>query len=352
MGVLLAYGCEFNEPEPALNDFHYARNLTRDAQGHAASLSTWKQHYEQISAGRFEGSLEDFRIGPVQIFQEHATQAMFQSGRPRPGTVSVGLSLASASTGWYCGHRLDEGWAIATPADAEFELTAQAGMNLVGVCIDSAYLAEVGTRLHGAAFRLDLPGPGVLNPSRVQRAQLKELLTDAMSLARERPGLLAQSAARHMLALSLTEAVLDCVAAADYQSDLPAGAAARRYIVAVAREHMRVHADEAISVPQLCEATGASRRALQYAFEDVLHMSPVSYLRVMRLNRVRSELLARCEDTVGDVAARWGFWHLSRFAADYRELFGELPSVTRARGGAGGRPFAAGLSHLPKVDNA
>jgi AraC family ethanolamine operon transcriptional activator len=33
-------------------------------------------------------------------------------------------------------------------------------------------------------------------------------------------------------------------------------------------------------------------------------------------------------ETVGDIAARWGFWHLSRFAADYKEMFGELPSNT------------------------
>jgi len=29
--------------------------------------------------------------------------------------------------------------------------------------------------------------------------------------------------------------------------------------------------------------------------------------------------------SVSDVACRWGFWHLSRFAAHYRGLFGELP---------------------------
>jgi AraC family ethanolamine operon transcriptional activator len=31
---------------------------------------------------------------------------------------------------------------------------------------------------------------------------------------------------------------------------------------------------------------------------------------------------------IGDVAARWGFWHFSQFSADYRRMFGELPSET------------------------
>nr|WP_269767767.1 helix-turn-helix domain-containing protein [Oleiphilus messinensis] len=31
---------------------------------------------------------------------------------------------------------------------------------------------------------------------------------------------------------------------------------------------------------------------------------------------------------VADVAADWGFWHLSQFSKDYRQLFGERPSDT------------------------
>jgi AraC family ethanolamine operon transcriptional activator len=44
--------------------------------------------------------------------------------------------------------------------------------------------------------------------------------------------------------------------------------------------------------------------------------------------------------SIGDAAARWGFFHLSHFAADYQELFGELPSQTRRSDGAAGRPTA------------
>jgi AraC family transcriptional regulator, ethanolamine operon transcriptional activator len=32
--------------------------------------------------------------------------------------------------------------------------------------------------------------------------------------------------------------------------------------------------------------------------------------------------------TIQDIASHWGFWHLSQFAQDYRQLFGELPSDT------------------------
>ena len=59
----------------------------------------------------------------------------------------------------------------------------------------------------------------------------------------------------------------------------------------------------------------------------------MAYVRRIRLGRVRAELLRSDPSTVRvtDVAMRWGFMHLSRFAEQYRELFNELPSVTLHR---------------------
>jgi len=158
-----------------------------------------------------------------------------------------------------------------------------------------------------------------------------------MTLAREQPALLAEPEKQRRLAESLTDALLACFFPGHLQSELRPSAAARHRIVSRAWDYMRAHADEPISVPQLCAAAGTSRRGLQYAFEEVVNLSPVSYLHVMRLNRVRAEIRSRREDSVGDIATRWGFWHLSRFAAEYRQLFGELPSATRQRSLASGQ---------------
>jgi AraC family transcriptional regulator, ethanolamine operon transcriptional activator len=60
----------------------------------------------------------------------------------------------------------------------------------------------------------------------------------------------------------------------------------------------------------------------------------------VHLNGVRRELKsdARADRAVQDIAARWGFWHLGEFSADYKHQFGELPSATLRRGrGEGGR---------------
>ncbi len=104
--------------------------------------------------------------------------------------------------------------------------------------------------------------------------------------------------------------------------------------VKLADAYMRAHLDEPIDLACLCALTGTSVRALQAGFRQYLGQTPMAHLRHLRLDRVRDELLdPACFEGVTAVAQRWGFGELGRFARQYRERFGELPSQTRQRGG-------------------
>jgi Transcriptional regulator containing an amidase domain and an AraC-type DNA-binding HTH domain len=86
------------------------------------------------------------------------------------------------------------------------------------------------------------------------------------------------------------------------------------------------------TLAELAHAAGVTARALQRGFKEVVGMSPTAYVRAVRLDRVHAELVERAgEVAVADVAVRWGFFHLSRFAQQYRERFGVLPSETVRR---------------------
>lgn len=109
-------------------------------------------------------------------------------------------------------------------------------------------------------------------------------------------------------------------------------AAARR-----ARLHIDEHLHEPLTVHDIATAARLSVRGLQYAFHRAYDMSPMSYLRSARLSAVRRELLAGDSegDTVSAVARRWGFLHMGRFAAAYRDAYKESPRATLL--GPGGR---------------
>ena len=86
-------------------------------------------------------------------------------------------------------------------------------------------------------------------------------------------------------------------------------------------------------VGELCDVAGASERTLQYAFQELLGMTPLSYIRRLRLHRIRRELLdpeSICK-TVSQAAFEWGSWNLGEFSREYSLCFGELPSETLKR---------------------
>jgi AraC family transcriptional regulator, ethanolamine operon transcriptional activator len=86
-----------------------------------------------------------------------------------------------------------------------------------------------------------------------------------------------------------------------------------------------------LTMQELCSFVGASRRSLENIFLETLGVSPYQYVRMIRLNLIRKELLAAENQRVpiGDIAAKYGIWHLSRFAYDYKRVFGHLPSQGR-----------------------
>lgn len=328
-------------PTPPAPCYRSAR--TEDAQAHAASLSAWEQHYEQISAGRFEGQLEDLSLGALQVFRECSNQSVLQEGQARQGCLTLGLAGFEQGRASFCGHRLSADTPIAIQSGVGFQLVTAPGMELVGISIPIEALQALAARLDGPDMQGPLPASCVLRALGPRRQALQELSAAALAIGRDHPARLAEPALARNLVLAISEAVLASLRPEHVVGAPPGCAATRERIVRRAREYMQAHAEAVITVPDLCAAAHTSRRALQYAFEDLLQLSPISYLRCMRLNRVRRELLRQPAVAVGDVAARWGFWHLSRFAADYRALFGELPSATRRR--------SAGEAPLSRSDN-
>jgi AraC-like DNA-binding protein len=99
-----------------------------------------------------------------------------------------------------------------------------------------------------------------------------------------------------------------------------------------AEEYMRACAGQPITVDMLAQHVGVSGRALYDGFRRFLGVSPMRYLRDLRMDHVRADLLDPAEpNSVTKIATRWGFFQLGRFAVDYRQRFGESPHETLAK---------------------
>lgn len=104
----------------------------------------------------------------------------------------------------------------------------------------------------------------------------------------------------------------------------------------IAPQHVRkveqyiiAQADQPITLEQLVEVSGVSARALFDGFRRFRGTSPMAFLKSVRLERARDDLRSALPgESVTAIACRWGFYQFGRFAAQYRRVFGELPSET------------------------
>ncbi|MFG2342043.1 AraC family transcriptional regulator [Streptomyces yangpuensis] len=102
-----------------------------------------------------------------------------------------------------------------------------------------------------------------------------------------------------------------------------------------AREFCTEHAHEPIGTADMARAAGVAPRTLRDGFRRHLDTTPLAYLRTVRLGLAHRDLTAVAKGlargNVTEVALRWGFTHLGRFTAGYRQAYGETPSQTLRR---------------------
>ena len=111
------------------------------------------------------------------------------------------------------------------------------------------------------------------------------------------------------------------------QESMPAPWVVRRI-----EEFIEAHWQESISIDRLAAEAGVSTRAIFRAFERSRGYSPMAFAKAIRLKRAR-EILTSGDPGVSVTTAAYksNFASPSRFAKDYREAFGELPSETISR---------------------
>ena len=158
------------------------------------------------------------------------------------------------------------------------------------------------------------------------------LYTQACDLARLRPDLMAHREVARALEQDLIHALVQVLTCGEPHSS---SATRQRHAVIMDRfERVLVSQyDRPLPTPALCAAIGVPERTLRMCCAEFVGRSPVSYARLRRLNLVRSALMRSNPATanIATMARNFGFSEPGRFAAAYRSVFGETPSVTLRR---------------------
>lgn len=95
-------------------------------------------------------------------------------------------------------------------------------------------------------------------------------------------------------------------------------------------EYFQANAAEPITISEVAKEVGVSSAALSMRFREAMQQTPGEYLRSIRLEKVRAELLKSdvSESSLTDIASRFGFSHYGHFAKNYYQRYGEYPRET------------------------
>lgn len=153
-------------------------------------------------------------------------------------------------------------------------------------------------RAIAGAFQIGARNPLLLEDPLVRRPAEQAVLTAAVRVAHSRRDARSVRSVSHLRAVRAAFAVLEA------------------------------RASEPIYLAELCESAQVSERTLRNAFQHLYGVSPIRYLALRRMELVRRALRDADprQTRVSDVASRFGFTNLGRFAMEFRQLYGESPS--------------------------
>jgi len=106
-----------------------------------------------------------------------------------------------------------------------------------------------------------------------------------------------------------------------------------QHIAATVKRIINNDISNIIQVSDLCHLTGQSERTLERVCTKAFGTPPRKLLKNHRLKVVRQALQGNTKEklNISKLSMDYGFMHPSRFAGEYKNHFGELPSQTLAR---------------------
>ena len=194
-----------------------------------------------------------------------------------------------------------------------------------------------GVGLSSRRFAADLQHPQVLGMGERRQAELLNTLRRTFALVDapelEGRGDLAMLQVDDLIYRVLALALCPKLALGDSQSRHPSDGLSRQLIFKELLEWIQANLHAPISLTELEQRSGYSRRNLQLAFNQRFGCGPIQWIRRQRLELARQHLLNPSpSDTVAAISARLGFRNLSAFSRDFHGVYGIRPSEVLREG--------------------
>ncbi len=201
------------------------------------------------------------------------------------------------------------------------------------LAIKPSFFARYGSALAGHCLEPP-PTASIVRPRSADLTRLLRLHARVAHLVEKRPVTIGHPEVGRAVEHELLDALVACVIGGEAR--MPSRTARRHAAIMVRFEAaLTEYSDLPLTMADLCASVGITERTLRACCVEMLGIGPGVYMRLRRLHRVRAVIIRAELGTVAirDIARRFGFHDMGRFAAAYRTAFGETPSATMRRAG-------------------
>lgn len=287
------------------------------------------RRYTQLQAGQLNGDYLEANLGDVQIFRESLNAGALIEAAPASSFLPFAAITSNADNFKYCGKQREKNTVLQATGgfwDASF----QQNLSFIVAAFDRNAFNRNIELLTGE----EVPLAWFVSQACLTEPHALKCYADGLdtilTLIENRPEILKNKNAQRMLSDSILRLIFEVLKKTTPINEQPINQSNRAKGVRMVIDYLHNYAEQVPTIPELCNIAKLSERNLQYGFNEYLGVTPIRYLRLVRLNGVKRDLVLAHpkKDRIVDIALNWGFIELGRFSGEYRRLFQELPSVT------------------------
>ena len=341
LGFTVSQVYQLSSPNFHPSDFSVTFREFNDAWKFHEGLHNFDVCVSQLSSGRFFGRITDLITHGVKI-EKHLHDSQLRLEGCSTHDWSFGIPIQPLYLLFDHRYLLDDCYLLIAPPNASFTIIQKSIYELYVIRFSENYFAKLCDQYHlpePQKFLLDtFNRPSAVIFSKHQQQRFGKIFGKLFSQMLF--SLLGQSTNSVLFLYSLINLFeyieervvheLILVLARSQQVEPKRTFVKRLSHLRQAEEFIRTHAKTKISIADVSEFVGVSKRTLEYIFKDYYGISPCAYLKCHRLNQLRQSLYSQYDQatTINRLSSEWGFWHTGQLAKDYYSLFGELPSQT------------------------
>ena len=290
----------------------------------------WEFTADQLGPSEDISKVSLYRARHVGLTRFRYLAPYDQRLRARENILTIGLLDSDNPATWSYDQLIPNDALVVFPNDDQLRAITPVGFRGSGIHLSENYITNLAELVFRRPLEASLPTSGMIPLDRQKLKLLRAEISNWQRLeacsAESRPEIISRR--EESLALAVLDALFD-----ESNAEKVCSAKAQGFVTK-ALEIIHDSELDGIAASELCAQTQCSQRTLEKGFSDRFGITPKKYINGLRLARVHKGLRyfdAQDCDSIIELAGIQGFWHMGQFAADYRRIYGELPSDTLKR---------------------